>query len=57
MQRGAPIIQELDQLDGEAQVVYRTLVLPGWLGPKHGMPDTLYGYIEKARGQVSILLD
>ena len=57
MQRGAHIIQELDQLDGEAQVVYRTLVLPGWLGPKHGMPDTLYGYIEKARGQVSILLD
>lgn len=45
MQKGAHIVQELERLAGEAEMVYRTLVLPGWLGPRHGMPDTLYGYM------------
>ena len=45
MQRGTHIVDELDRLAREADVVYRQLVVPGWLGPMHGMPDTLYGYM------------
>jgi hypothetical protein len=55
MHKGAHIIQELDRLRGEAEVVYRTVVLPGWLGPKHGMPDTLYGYMMGVFARVDLM--
>lgn len=55
MQKGAHILQELDRLGGEAEVVYRTLVLPGWLGPKHGMPDTLYGYMMGVFARIDLM--
>ena len=44
MHQGEHNLQELDRLAAEAEIVYRDLVLPGWQGPRHGMPDTLYGY-------------
>lgn len=55
MQRRAHIIQELDRLCGEAETVYQTLVLPGWLGPKHGMPDTLFGYMMGVFARVDLV--
>lgn len=55
MQKGAHIIQELDRLGGEAEVVYRALVLPGWLGPNHGMPDTLYGYMMGVFARIDLM--
>ena len=45
MQQGGHILEELNRLAAEAEVVYRTIVLPGWNGLNHGMPDTLYGYM------------
>jgi hypothetical protein len=45
MPRGEQLSQELARLTSEVQSVLQTLVLPGWCGPQHGMPDTLYGYL------------
>lgn len=44
-QRGAVLVADLQRLKRESVAVYETLVLPGWGGPQHGLPDTLYGYI------------
>ncbi len=46
--RGDFLLDELTRLTFEAQTVYRELVLPGWGGPRHGMPDTLFGYVAGA---------
>ena len=45
MTRGAHLIPEIDRLALEVQLALKTLVLPGWLGPQHGLPNSLYGYI------------
>lgn len=36
---------ELSRLTAEVEEVLRTIVLPGWGGPTHGMPDALFGYL------------
>ena len=55
MDRGSQFLAELDRLSIEVDIVYRTLVLPGWLGPNHGMPDTLYGYMMGTFSRIDLL--
>jgi hypothetical protein len=45
MLRGDHLPVELQRLADEANTVLNALVLPGWGGPRHGMPDTLFGYM------------
>lgn len=39
------MVAELERLKVESRTVYESLVLPGWGGAQHGLPDTLYGYL------------
>ncbi len=55
MDRGSQFLAELNRLTNEVEIVYRTLVLPGWLGSNHGMPDTLYGYIMGTFSRIDLL--
>ena len=55
MSRGSHLIAELDRLATEVDIVYRAIVLPGWLGPHHGMPDTLYGYMMGTFARIDLL--
>ena len=55
MNRGSHLIPEMDRLALEVQLVLKTLVLPGWLGPQHGMPDSLYGYIMGVFSRVDLM--
>lgn len=55
MQRGSHFISEIDRLAGEAELVLRSIVLPGWLGPNHGMPDTLYGYMMGVFSRIDLI--
>jgi hypothetical protein len=55
MDRGSEFLAELDRLTTEVEIVYRTLVLPGWLGPNHGMPGTLYGYMMGTFARIDLL--
>ena len=43
--RGEALLEEVNRLKAEARSVYETVVLPGWGGAQHGLPDTLYGYL------------
>lgn len=45
MSRGEQLRSELDRLASEVDAVLQTLVMPGWGGPQHGLPDTLYGFL------------
>lgn len=45
MRRAEHLIPEINRLSEEAELVYRHLVLPGWNGRLHGLPDTLFGYM------------
>ena len=45
MPRGEQLCSELNRLAAEVDTVLQTLVIPGWGGPHHGLPDTLYGFL------------
>jgi hypothetical protein len=47
--------RDLRRLILEADIVYRQIVLPGWSGPNHGLPSTLYGYIMSAFAHIDLL--
>jgi hypothetical protein len=54
MKRGERLLPELERLAAEVETVYRSLVLEGWTGPQHGLPDTLYGYMMGAFARVDL---
>lgn len=55
MDRGSYLLSEIDRLAQEVEVVKHRLVLPGWLGPQHGLPDALYGYIMGLFARVDLM--
>jgi len=55
MNTGTELVAEFDRLYAEADLVHRTIVLPGWLGPQHGLPDTLYGYMMGVFARIDLI--
>jgi hypothetical protein len=55
MHRGSHLQSEIDRLAQEVDIVRQSLVLPGWLGPQHGLPDALYGYIMGLFARVDLM--
>lgn len=53
--RGSQLIQDIERLSKEAQLVYSDLVLPGWSGPQHGLPNTLFGFIMGAFARLDLM--
>ena len=53
-QLGSLFVAELQRLRDEVEHVYTALVLPGWGGAQHGLPDTLYGYIMGAFARLDL---
>ena len=52
---GTEFIEELERLENEAKIVFLELVLPNWGGPRHGFPDTLYGYMMGAFARIDLV--
>jgi len=55
MTRAAHLIPEIDRLASEVALVYKELVLPFWLSPHHGLPDTLFGYVMGAFSRIDLI--
>ena len=53
--RGTILLSEIERLAGEVDHVYNNLVLPGWGGPMHGLPDTLYGYVMGVLARIDLM--
>jgi hypothetical protein len=45
----------VDALEQEVSQIYETLVLPNWVGPLHGFPETLYGLMMAVFARFDIL--
>lgn len=48
-------LAEVERLEWESMEVFNTLVLPGWTGPHHGMPECLYGFVMRVFSQFDLL--
>src|SRR3712207_2567957 len=50
----ADLLAPVESLEQEAALVFDQLVVPGWNGPLHGLPSTLYGYVMGVFGHIDL---